>query len=224
MEDSMQDDEEFLIDSIGRIAAHLRQSDVSKSEFSEEILRLTLDIAIETRNRLVENRERVATLERLVVTDELTGLLNRRGFAERVRFALSNSRRQNLSGVLIHLDIDDFKQINDNYGHPAGDEALKVVARLLTSRVRETDAVARMGGDEFSVLLVESRWTDGWRRAREMQSAIDSTYLAWEGHAIPLKASLGVENYVPNVDFGQLIRKADDAMYKAKRERKLAAE
>jgi diguanylate cyclase (GGDEF)-like protein len=224
MEDSMRDDEEFLLDSIGRIATHLRQCETNGLGFPEDILRMTLDIAVESRNRLVENRERIATLERLVVTDELTGLLNRRGFAERVRCALSNSRRQNGSGILIHLDLDDFKLINDTYGHPAGDEALKVVARLLTSRVRDTDAVGRMGGDEFSVLLADSRWTDGWRRAREMQSAIDSTYVVWEGEAIPLKASLGVENYGPEDEFSNLVKKADDAMYKVKRERKLAAE
>jgi len=97
--------------------------------------------------------EQVADLRRLAMTDELTGVWNRRYFQQFLQRRLQEAGRERQQVTLLVFDIDDFKQYNDNYGHPAGDEILRETARLIQSLVRDHDVVARIGGDEFAVVF-----------------------------------------------------------------------
>jgi len=103
-----------------------------------------------------DRKREAARLRRASQTDELTGLVNRRGFLELAERQLANARRLGQDTVLFYLDCDAFKQINDSHGHPTGDRALKEIARSLRYAVRETDLVARMGGDEFTILATDA--------------------------------------------------------------------
>ena len=119
--------------------------------------------------------------------DPLTGLLNRRGFEKELSRVLATARRYDEQGVLIYLDLDDFKRVNDNYGHSAGDEMLKQVACFLDKSVRRSDYVARLGGDEFAILLIKISDMNGILRAeimnrrlnREVQTVFLMTGLRW---------------------------------------------
>ena len=111
-------------------------------------------MAVAADRRVAELEARLAYLEDLVVTDELTGALNRRGFVMEFTRALDAARRGGPRGVVIVCDLDGFKTINDRLGHAVGDEVLRQVGRLLIRGVRRMDVTARLGGDEFALLLI----------------------------------------------------------------------
>ncbi len=179
--------------------------------------RKAMESAISAERRILRQKNRIAYLERLAITDELTGLLNRRGFQGELARILSTARRYNENGVLIYVDMDGFKPVNDTYGHLAGDQVLKKVACILRENIRETDYAGRLGGDEFAVLLTRIKWQDGLTLAEEIDRRMNSSFTTWQGHRIALSASLGFLPYGPNDTEHDLLLKADDAMYKTKR-------
>ncbi|AEB12537.1 diguanylate cyclase/phosphodiesterase with GAF sensor [Marinithermus hydrothermalis DSM 14884] len=163
--------------------------------------------------------ERVAALEALArhaVTDPLTGLLNRRGLEEKGRALLAALQTRNEPAALIFLDLDRFKEVNDTLGHTAGDQALIEVAHRLKATARRTDLTARVGGDEFALLLPGADATTAQQVARRLQKALEAP-VELEGRAFILGASLGVARFPEDAqDLDGLIRAADVAMYAAK--------
>ncbi len=178
---------------------------------------VALAAAISAERRIAEQMERIAFLERLAITDDLTGLLNRRGFENQIRHSLAVSRRYDERGVLVYVDLDGFKSINDSYGHAAGDEVLRQVAKALMRNVRDTDYVGRMGGDEFAILLTRTTEEDGLKRAAALDRVLNRVFTRWSGQLIALSASVGYMPYGPKDDGHELLGKADQAMYKSKR-------
>lgn len=175
-----------------------------------------LSAAEEARQRLERQERRIQQLADLSVTDELTGLRNRRGFQVELDRALARSRRNGETGVLILCDLDRFKAINDTYGHPAGDAALLLIAGLLHKQVRANDVVARLGGDEFAILLVDAHPNTVGGRIAAMKKALSGLVLAC-GHArVPVSTSLGHAAYGPDSTAETLIAMADNALYRAK--------
>jgi diguanylate cyclase (GGDEF)-like protein len=206
---------------VGRISAIAREG-VSLDNLDRIALRETMDKLSEAEEMIQRQQERIAFLESLTMTDELTGLFNRRGFNAQFRRALMAARRNGTGGgVLVVIDLDGFKGINDTHGHLAGDAYLRQVARLLTSFVRGHDVVARFGGDEFAVLLTDTDSESGAARAQQIATAAEQRSLAWNGHALPIRFSIGVHPYGPQDHEEDVIRQADVQMYgnKAKRRR-----
>jgi two-component system cell cycle response regulator len=162
-------------------------------------------------------------LEELSLTDELTGLANRRGFmllAEQQRKLVARGHAM----VLLYMDLNDFKSINDTLGHAAGDEALAETARLLGHCVRDSDILARMGGDEFAALLVDAQATFVHRAPRRVQEVFaerNSTATS----AYDLSISIGAVSYLGEepCTLEELIGAADGAMYKDKQRMKAGA-
>ena len=150
--------------------------------------------------------------------DPLTELPTRPLLLDRFSHAISNARRRSTRVALLFVDLDEFKQINDTFGHAMGDRALECVARSLTASVRESDTVSRHGGDEFLILLSEIALAQD---AALIASKVLSTLAAVtqiEGHPIRLKASIGISLFPDDGDEPQmLIELADAAMYQAKR-------
>jgi len=159
--------------------------------------------------------QRLADLAR---TDPLTGLANRSGFNQRIGAALSRARRQDRHLAVMFLDLDGFKAVNDQYGHGAGDELLKIVGTRLSAVVRDYDAVARLGGDEFA-LLIEDIGDDcdpGEFAERIVNALAEPMLLGDVGHT--LTASMGVAIFPDSgLSAEQLLAAADQAMYVAKR-------
>jgi diguanylate cyclase (GGDEF)-like protein len=145
-----------LVGSICRLASSLEGR--GKASEREAALHDTLKLAYKLEESLNQQNDRIGYLERLAMTDSMTGILNRRGFQAEMQRVLASARRFRETGVLAYIDLDEFKPINDTYGHACGDEVLCHVARLLERMTRGMDYVARLGGDEFAVLLVRTNW------------------------------------------------------------------
>ena len=157
-----------------------------------------------------------ATISRLARTDELTGLHNRRSFNESFTLALSAARRHGHPLSLISIDLDYFKKVNDTYGHSIGDLVLKEFADLLKEMVRIEDIASRWGGEEFIILLPDTTC----EAAVSLAERIRSTFEKQSCSATPLAvtASFGVAQLQNGENEDDLIRRVDNALYKAKRE------
>jgi diguanylate cyclase (GGDEF)-like protein len=176
--------------------------------------------AAQAAQRLIaEQKARLAHFEQLAVTDQLTGLLNRRGFEAEIKRTMNGAKRYQEKGVLIYVDLDGFKPVNDIHGHAAGDAVLCHVGKLLTDNVRTTDCVGRLGGDEFAILLTRSTWEAGLKRAEAFDAMINGATLDWQDETITIRASFGFQTYGPDDDLSQILISADDAMYISKRAR-----
>lgn len=150
--------------------------------------------------------------------DPLTGLTNRSLFYDRLETALRSAHRNESGLALLYLDLNDFKKINDSGGHEAGDQLLVEVGRRLQGCTRETDTVARMGGDEFTVLLTDIRDQPSLDRAVAKIHDIMASPLEFEGGALHVTCSIGAALYPQDGETaGQLLGKADARMYESKR-------
>ncbi len=167
-------------------------------------------------------RARIRYLEGLSITDDLTGLLNRRGFDFELDRALSRARRQGETGLLLLCDLDHFKSINDTFGHAAGDAVLRRVASLLNRNTRDTDHVGRPGGDEFAILMTLTKCEDAERRCVDLERQVNALTVPWKDHEIPVSASFGLEFYGPESQNDTLMFLADRQLYKAKGPRLVA--
>ena len=207
---------------MGRISSIVKEG-APLASLDRVILRETLDKLSEAEEMIARQQERIAYLESLTMTDELTGLLNRRGFNSHFRRELSVARRNGSGGgVLVVIDLDGFKGINDTHGHLAGDAYLRQVSKLLTTLVRPQDVVARFGGDEFAVLLTGADVETGTQRANQLAETAHSHSLSWNGHALPIRFSIGVRAYGPGDNEDDIIRQADAGMYRNKSDRRRA--
>jgi diguanylate cyclase len=167
---------------------------------------------------LVENRRLLADVSRLAFRDQLTGLPNRVLFLDRLEMAVARRRRAQSPLTVLCLDLDNFKKVNDDLGHPAGDELLIRVAHRLTGSLRSTDTVARLGGDEFAV-LIEGSVDDGLAAAERVLGAFEAPIVI-EGVALAVRPSVGLTLCTadtPEATVDELLRHADLAMYAAKR-------
>lgn len=181
----------------------------------------------EEQKRIEELEEETKRLKELAYKDELTNLYNRRGFKEEsakfideVKGYLENpSRRENFlikSLSLVIFDIDNFKKINDTYGHQAGDAILKLVSKIIKEKVRGIDIVARWGGEEIIVGLIGSDENHTYKIINGIRKEIEETIVEWEGKTIKFTVSGGVANFTKTEDFESLFKKSDKALYKAK--------
>lgn len=170
---------------------------------------------------LSQNKEKIDLLERIATTDALTGLTNRRGFFDNFEKELDRvGRDQARNGIVIMIDLDNFKTINDAYGHSAGDEALCLVAQTLTAHIRKMDVAARLGGDEFTLLFANIDPIDAVDRVQKLARKLNALTLKWQGERIKVRASVGIQSYKKGDNVETIFNKADARMYKAKNHRK----
>jgi diguanylate cyclase (GGDEF)-like protein/PAS domain S-box-containing protein len=149
--------------------------------------------------------------------DSLTGLVNRAVFRDRVDHALARASRLHQQPAVLLLDLDGFKTVNDGLGHDAGDELLVAVGHRLQASGRSIDTVARIGGDEFAILLEDDAQTAGARAVAERVLAVLTTPFQVRGREVFVRASIGIAIALPGTTTDELLRNADAAMYAAKR-------
>ena len=176
-----------------------------------EIARLRAEVAALT--------ARAEAAEAAAEHDVLTPVLNRRGFVAAMSRTMAYCTRYKVSAVLLYLDLDGFKAVNDALGHAAGDAALVRVAELLLENVRATDAVGRLGGDEFAVLLLNADMDAGKEKAAGLKAALEGAEFSWDGAAASLGGSFGVRAFTGQADVEIWLAEADAAMWVRKRGR-----
>jgi diguanylate cyclase (GGDEF)-like protein len=169
---------------------------------------------------LKASRARIADLEARVDIDPLTDVLNRRGFERELKRSLAYVKRYGASAALLYIDLDDFKPVNDRHGHAAGDAVLKAIAAALVRNVRASDVVARVGGDEFAVLLWNVGGAVAATKAAALEAAVYATPVCWGASTFVVGASTGVAPLGPLDAPAEVLARADAAMYQRKAERK----
>jgi len=182
----------------------------SDSPLAEQLARLVHELG----SRLAAARA-VHEAEQRAVVDPLTGLSNLRGFERHL--SRNHDRDRPPQVTLVYIDLDRFKVLNDSLGHAAGDSALRHVAGILRSTVRDRDIAARIGGEEFAVWMPHTAFAEGLEVAERIRRAIEMTAWHWNGTPYPVTASCGVAGYPDSVaDIANLRGAADAALYRAK--------
>jgi len=167
--------------------------------------------------------DRIRALEAMALSDELTGLANRRGFTAAFERELSLARRDTeCCGILVMVDLDSFKSINDTWGHQAGDAYLRAVGSVLQESVRMSDCVARLGGDEFALLLTRMDERTGAKRLAKLEQAFNKRSLVLH-ERIPLRASFGFAPYSGLDTAEAVMHAADVRLYAHKARNKMHA-
>ncbi len=175
---------------------------------------------------IVQLEAEIERLRKLAYYDELTGLLNRRGFEDEagrafraIPFRHRDDRRHEefrLPFSIIFFDVDNFKSVNDTYGHEAGDRVLQAVARAIQHRLRTSDIYARWGGEEFVAILLGADIEAGQTVAENLRRDIEEAKIETSGGPISVTVSLGLMDYQGEETLGEMLAKADAAMYRAK--------
>jgi diguanylate cyclase (GGDEF)-like protein len=169
---------------------------------------------------LETSRARIAELETRIDVDPLTEALNRRGFERELKRSLAYVKRYGATAAVIYLDLDEFKPINDRHGHAAGDAMLKAIAATLARNVRASDVVARIGGDEFAVLVWNVTAADAAAKAAALEAAVGAATLRWGNATLAAGASAGMTLVGPPDSDAEVLRRADVAMYARKATRR----
>jgi len=187
---------------------------------------------MDDKQKIKELEEQVKHLQQLIIKDELTGALNRKGILEQLEGifeqalwakehpdAERENRIENLSTLF--MDIDDFKKVNDTYGHDAGDKVLKGVAHVIKEEVRDLDLLGRLGGEEFVIALLYASEDVAFKKAEDIRKTVESTNFLPEVEGFKVTLSIGVASVrKTNADeVMELIEMADKAMYEAKKNR-----
>ncbi|HET7784432.1 MAG TPA: diguanylate cyclase [Myxococcales bacterium] len=198
--------------TVGTLVCGSRRPDGLPEAAQKELAMLALQAAEAlVRTRLYEQAERMAT------TDGLTGLLNRRTFNSLLEKRLREAQRYGRPLSLLLLDIDHFKKVNDTHGHPAGDAVLRGVAQVAQKQARETDLVARYGGEEMALILPETDARGAWAIAERIRKAVAAAAHATEQGSLRVTLSVGVATWTGGGDSpDDLLQAADKALYRAK--------
>ncbi|OMP13472.1 hypothetical protein COLO4_01617 [Corchorus olitorius] len=173
--------------------------------------------ANDTQARLQKLQEELQQLSEVVRIDQLTGVLNRRGMDEAFNAEIARFRRNGESLSVALLDIDNFKMLNDQHGHAAGDTALKHLASVVKRAVRPTDIVTRMGGEEFVVILPNTTLDDAVTTMIRLQRSLTKEYFLGNNQKLLITFSAGVALFQTEDDVNSILLRADQAMYLAKK-------
>ncbi len=212
-----------VLASLDRMQSHVREhiedENKRRTEAEAEVHALRDQLHSLERNAF-DLRRQVARTQEQALRDALTGLPNRRAYDERVTQEHARFRRFGEPLALLVLDVDDFKKINDTFGHKAGDKALAMIAKLLRERLRATDFIARFGGEELVLLLTGAEGDDALRVADAMRVAVEQGGLHASGQPVKVTVSGGMSLFAEGDSPEVVFERADQALYEAKRQGK----
>jgi diguanylate cyclase (GGDEF)-like protein len=181
----------------------------------EAIMKLMAEVD-RLRRDMEQNKKRITFLENLADQDTLLPIANRRAFVRELTRMMSFSDRYGVASSLLYFDLDSMKEINDSYGHSAGDAALNHIAELLVNNVRGSDVVGRLGGDEFGVILAQADQATANEKAAFLTQAIESVPFEWEDKKLKLSVAVGAYTFQAGENAGEALAAADRAMYERK--------
>lgn len=174
------------------------------------IILIVLIINHKMRKEISRRKKAEKELQDYANKDSLTQIFNRGKIDLLIQDEIKKSKKYNHTFSIIFLDIDDFKRINDNFGHIKGDEVLIHISNLVSNNIRETDFIGRWGGEEFIILLPKTTSNDAFIIANDLKQLVSKTNF---GINNTLTISLGISQYLPKDTKNDLIKRADDAMY-----------
>ena len=203
--------EDIVLTVKAAVRAYRQERDLIRQNEALKLMNADLENLVRSRTQelLEKNRE----LEVLSVTDRLTGLFNRRKLDLVLEEELTRGRRYSTGFALVMMDIDHFKAVNDTHGHAVGDAVLAEMARILRDHTRESDALARLGGEEFVIVCRHSTLEGCLATAEKIREMIDKHVFADAGH---VTASFGVTSCEPEDSAARMLARADAALYRAK--------
>jgi diguanylate cyclase (GGDEF)-like protein len=204
-----------------RQRAPAEETKAAKRPSRSDAARLTAEVE-RLQQQLEAARKQLAVLETHADVDPLTDLANRRAFERELARSLAYVKRHGTTVALLYLDLDDFKRVNDRHGHSAGDAVLRAVASVLGRHVRDSDLVARIGGDEFALLLWNCDEHNARTKALVLEASIGRTTAMHEGTTLTVGASVGAATLLPLDEPAEAIARADRAMYARKAARRAA--
>jgi len=191
---------------------------IPKSSLNQNKLASTIDLALDKWKKLQQNKADLEEIERLVNFDTLTALYNRHSIVHRLNDQLNQSVRYHEIFSIIMVDIDHFKAVNDRYGHLVGDDVLENIAGIIKRSIRKTDSAGRYGGEEFVIILPKADLVTGEQIAQRIRRNIESsTMIDHSDHDFHVTISQGLTCYQIGDTFTSLIIRADDALYRAKK-------
>jgi diguanylate cyclase (GGDEF)-like protein len=169
------------------------------------------------RKEVEQTRERLEEMARTADQDMLLPVLNRRAFVREISRFIAFAERYGIPSSLIYFDLDDFKSINDAYGHIAGDFVLHHFAELLQSQIRDSDVLARIGGDEFAIILAHVTFDQAEKKGASLAQSLRDKAAVWNGHTVNLNFSYGAYELHADSNVEDAMAHADRAMYAQKR-------
>jgi diguanylate cyclase (GGDEF)-like protein len=199
-----------------RVRASAERVEAPRRPARSQAMRLAAEVE-RLEQELAAARVQMAALAARAEIDPLTDIVNRRGFERELKRACAYVKRYGASAGLIYLDLDGFKRVNDAHGHAAGDAVLKAVAMVLSRHVRASDLAARIGGDEFAVLLWQCSEADAQAKATALEVAIARTTATHGGARLSVGASAGTTMLLPLDQPAEVVGRADRAMYARKK-------
>lgn len=216
MDDNKNDDPPST--SVTPGAAGNFDDDSIPSEARDAIVRLLEEISY-LRSEIQTNNQRIAELENLADRDPLAPVVNRRAFVRELERVKAYGERYGNAASLIYLDLNGMKAINDQFGHPAGDQALLSVAEALVANVRSSDLVGRLGGDEFGVILARADRKAAEEKAEILLRMVDDLKVTCDGNTIPVSLTYGIVELTAHRNAEAALAAADAAMYERKKGR-----
>jgi diguanylate cyclase (GGDEF)-like protein len=193
---------------------------IPEAEFTPRVRDAIMALMAEVdslRKALQKTQERLEEVEKTADQDHLLPLLNRRAFVRELTRYISLAGRYGTPATLLYFDLDGFKQVNDTYGHAAGDAVLAHFADTLLSQTRDSDVVGRLGGDEFGVLLSHATAEQGRLKADQLAQKLEASPTIWQGTVIPMAFSYGAFELKGDDTPDLAIARADEAMYAQKK-------
>jgi diguanylate cyclase (GGDEF)-like protein len=193
---------------------------LSETELSPNV-RAALQALLEEVGRLRQEldltRRRISHLEKIADEDSMLPIANRRAFVRELTRLISYCERYGTNGSILYFDLNGMKEINDRFGHPAGDQALRHFAQLLIGNVRDSDVVGRLGGDEFGVILAQADEAQARDKANSLLEVIATQPLIWQDESLLLSCSVGIHQFSGRQNADEALSKADADMYDEKR-------
>ncbi|SFL79373.1 GGDEF domain-containing protein [Pseudomonas sp. NFACC46-3] len=207
--------ENHLEGLLGTMDHHRQQRDQREQEVSARLKSLADRVALMEQDAQVV-RENLEEQRQKALIDPLTGLPNRAAWSERLEHEVAQWQQHGNSLLLAMLDLDHFKRINDNYGHLAGDRVLKLIASVLRKRLRSGDFIARFGGEEFVLLVPNTSLAAGAKLAEALRLAIEGCPFHFKGEPVTVTVSIGLTAFKPGEHSDLVLKRADQALYRAK--------
>ncbi len=206
-----------------RIDQRIKMLGISDSELTPGVkfaISALLEKLDDTSRDLSRTRETLSELERLVDVDCLAPIPNRRAFMRRLTWAISMHARYQHPSTVLYFDLNDFKQINDTYGHAVGDIAIRHVSQILSNTMRESDFIARLGGDEFAIIMYHATEEAAHKRGEKIADAIRSTPFMYNGKALYVDVACGFHSLQKGDTAEDALSSADLSMFVDKRKAK----